>query len=151
MLETDTILVSMKKAAELLSLGRGTLYKLLNSGELRAVKSGGRTLIPAQVLRDYADSLSSYLPRAKAGEATTPPPAVDAVPVARRMLNLNQVMKRTGLARREVFKRSSAGTFPVGVPRSKGTLGWQPSDVDEWLADPANYQAKAYRSDPGTP
>jgi excisionase family DNA binding protein len=62
--QPEPILVSVIEAAKRLSLSRPTIYKLLNSGALHAVKSGGRTLIPMQALRDYAASLVSYVPAA---------------------------------------------------------------------------------------
>jgi prophage regulatory protein len=143
----EPILVSTKTAAAMLGISRVTLYKLLNSGAVRAVKSGGRTLIPAQALRDYADALPSFVPPTLGEEKLTPAPSTDApppvAPQARvRMNNLIQVMQRTGLSRLQVVTRSSAGTFPRPSPLSKRVLKWERSDVDDWLADPANYRAK---------
>jgi excisionase family DNA binding protein len=39
-------------AAAISGLGRSSLYKLMNSGQLRAVKVAGRRLIPAEALRE---------------------------------------------------------------------------------------------------
>ena len=60
MQQPEPILVSVNNAAAMLGLSRPTIYKLLNAGALRAVKSGGRTLIPTQALHDYASGLSAY-------------------------------------------------------------------------------------------
>jgi len=60
MITDEAILVSVNKASAMISLSRPTLYKLMNSGAIHAVKSGGRTLIPVQSLRDYAASLATY-------------------------------------------------------------------------------------------
>lgn len=38
-------------AARRLSVGRTTLYELINSGELKTIKIGGRTLIPESELQ----------------------------------------------------------------------------------------------------
>lgn len=143
----EPILVSTKTAAAMLSICRATLYKLLKSGALRAVKGCGRTLIPMQALREYAESLPSFVPPTLGEEKPTPAPSSEAppsvAPQARiRMNNLTQVMQRTGLPRRQVVTRSSGGTFPAPSPLSKRVLKWERSDVDEWLADPANYRAK---------
>lgn len=40
-------------AARLCSIGRSTLYRLIQSGEIRTVKVGARTLIPASELRRF--------------------------------------------------------------------------------------------------
>jgi hypothetical protein len=39
-------------AAAISGLGRSSLYKLMNSGQLRSVLVAGRRLIPAEALRD---------------------------------------------------------------------------------------------------
>ena len=58
----DPILVSVPEAARMLSICRASLYKLLDAGEVRAVKHGRRTLIPVQALRDYAAALPEMQP-----------------------------------------------------------------------------------------
>jgi excisionase family DNA binding protein len=42
---------SIKEACQASSLGRSTLYSHILAGRLRAVRVGGRTLIPAESLR----------------------------------------------------------------------------------------------------
>lgn len=41
---------SLKDACAVSSLGRTTLYTHINSGRLKAIRVGGRTLIPAESL-----------------------------------------------------------------------------------------------------
>lgn len=41
---------SVKEACQASSLGRTTLYSHITSGRLRAVRVGGRTIIPAEAL-----------------------------------------------------------------------------------------------------
>lgn len=41
---------SIKEACKASSLGRTTLYSHINAGRLRAVRVGGRTIIPAEAL-----------------------------------------------------------------------------------------------------
>lgn len=58
----EPILVSVPEAARMLSVCRATFYKLLETGDVRAVKHGRRTLIPVTALRAYAASLPEMQP-----------------------------------------------------------------------------------------
>lgn len=57
----EPLLLNVKDASKVIACSRATLYRLLSSGKLEFVKSGGRTLIPAQSLRDFAASLSKQV------------------------------------------------------------------------------------------
>lgn len=46
---------SIKEACEATSLGRTSIYNHIASGRLRAVRIGGRTVIPADSLRALID------------------------------------------------------------------------------------------------
>lgn len=48
--EPAKIAYSIKEAARASSLGRTSIYNHITSGRLRAVRVGGRTLIPAESL-----------------------------------------------------------------------------------------------------
>jgi len=47
---------SVKRAAELLDMGESTVRRLIAQGELRAVRVGGKLLIPASSLREVVES-----------------------------------------------------------------------------------------------
>jgi len=47
---------SVKKAAELLDMGESTVRRLIAQGELKAVRVGGKLLIPASSLREVVES-----------------------------------------------------------------------------------------------
>ena len=47
----------VESAAKLLGVGRTTVFELIRTGKLKAVKLGGRTLIPDAALRDFVASL----------------------------------------------------------------------------------------------
>jgi excisionase family DNA binding protein len=51
------IFVTVNDAKRLLSLGHTRVYELMNSGALERVKSGGKTLISYESVRQYANSL----------------------------------------------------------------------------------------------
>lgn len=48
---------SVENAATLLDVGRTTVFELIRTGKIKAVKLGGRTLIPDAALRDFLASL----------------------------------------------------------------------------------------------
>lgn len=139
----EPLLLSVNDAATMLGMSRPTLYKLLSSGALRAVKSGGRTMIPTQALREYVDALPPFtVPATAVKEAASTPAPPSTTDTSSPLLPLREVMKRTGLPRNAVYTRSAAGTFPARFTISKGVLGWRETDVDAWIADPSGYQAK---------
>ena len=55
------VLHSVEEAASILSVGRTSLYALIDSGELQRVKIGRRSLVPA-------DSIAAYVARLRASE-----------------------------------------------------------------------------------
>jgi excisionase family DNA binding protein len=57
----ETLAYTTKEACIALRCGRGTLYRLINSGRLRALAFGARTLIP----RADVERLFDELPPAK--------------------------------------------------------------------------------------
>ena len=55
------VLYSVEEAASVLSVGRTSLYALIDSGQLERVKIGRRSLVPA-------DSIAAYVERLRACE-----------------------------------------------------------------------------------
>lgn len=58
--------LSIIEAAHIAGIGRSTLYEAMAAGELKAVKLGRRTLIPADELRRFIDALPAARPEPKA-------------------------------------------------------------------------------------
>ena len=50
-LTTPKLAYSIREACEASSLGKTTIYSLINASRLKAVRVGGRTVIPAGSLR----------------------------------------------------------------------------------------------------
>jgi excisionase family DNA binding protein len=53
----DKFLYRPKEAAQVLGIGRATLYDLMRSGRLRSVKDGGMRFITLDALLDYVRQL----------------------------------------------------------------------------------------------
>ncbi len=53
-LDTNKLLVSIMEAASLLSVGRSTIYKLMNTGDLKVVKLGCSARITMESIRALA-------------------------------------------------------------------------------------------------
>ena len=51
------LLVTVNQAAELLGIGRSTVYELIEAGELKSVKRGASRRIPLKAIYDYVDRL----------------------------------------------------------------------------------------------
>lgn len=51
----EPLLVRVEEAARLLSLGRSTIYELMDSGELPSVRCGAARRIPVAALRKWVE------------------------------------------------------------------------------------------------
>jgi len=51
------LLVTVNQAAELLGIGRSTVYELIEAGALKSVKRGASRRIPLKAIYDYVDRL----------------------------------------------------------------------------------------------
>ena len=48
-------------------------------------------------------------------------------------MRLPEVLQKTGLATSTLYRYMDKGTFPRPYELGPGTVGWSPSEVDEWL------------------
>jgi len=53
---------TITEARRLIGLSHSKIYEELNSGRLRAVKCGRRTLVPHEALEEWIASLRPYIP-----------------------------------------------------------------------------------------
>jgi excisionase family DNA binding protein len=54
---TERLAYSVSDAGRAIGVGVTKLYQLIGSGQIEARKAGGKTLIPAESLRAYLESL----------------------------------------------------------------------------------------------
>ena len=54
---TEILALTIAEATRVSGLGRTTLYEAIGAGRIEARKAGNRTLIPADSLRRFLDSL----------------------------------------------------------------------------------------------
>jgi excisionase family DNA binding protein len=66
------LLLTVKQAADLLGMGRSTVYELIDAGELRSVKRGASRRIPLKAIHEYIDSLLEDNHRSEKGSAARP-------------------------------------------------------------------------------
>jgi excisionase family DNA binding protein len=53
----EPLAYTIADAVKVTGIGRTTLYELIGAGKIKASKAGNRTLVMADSLRDYVDSL----------------------------------------------------------------------------------------------
>lgn len=57
--EAERVLITVEAAAELLSIGRTTMFALIKAGHIPTVRVGRLRRIRASAIRDYIDQLTS--------------------------------------------------------------------------------------------
>lgn len=63
--------------------------------------------------------------------------------MADAFLRLPDVMARTSLSRRTIYRRMIEGTFPQSVKLGANSVAWRESDVVAWMAQPTEWSAAA--------
>ena len=56
-------------------------------------------------------------------------------PTSAVFLHVDEVVERTSLHRRAIYRMASAGRFPKPVKLSERHLRWIASEVDKWLEE----------------
>ncbi len=54
------MLLTISEACETIRIGRTKFYQFLNSGDIKAVKIGKKTLIPVSELENFINNLPQY-------------------------------------------------------------------------------------------
>jgi excisionase family DNA binding protein len=65
----------VKEAARLLGVGKTTVYKLINTGELAVIYVGGRTLIPDESITEFLATADTERHHHRGRRAATPTPS----------------------------------------------------------------------------
>lgn len=58
-----------------------------------------------------------------------------------RYVRWDEVLERTGLSRRTIFRRMADGSFPASVKLSEQVIGWPAEAIDDWMRDPQGWAA----------
>ena len=53
-----------------------------------------------------------------------------------RILRLQEVMNRTGIARSTIYYKIERGCFPAQLRLGPKMVGWYKSEIDAWIANP---------------
>lgn len=53
-----------------------------------------------------------------------------------RIIRFPEVLALTALSRAHIYRKMAQGTFPNRLKIGKRAVGWQSTDVDNWLAGP---------------
>jgi prophage regulatory protein len=60
-----------------------------------------------------------------------------------RYVRLPEVLQRSGLSRRTIYRRMAAGTFPASVQLGENAVGWPASEFERWLLAPMDWKEAA--------
>ena len=50
-----------------------------------------------------------------------------------KILNLNEVVEKTGLSRVTIWRLEKSGKFPKRVNLTDSRVGWIETEIDEWI------------------
>jgi prophage regulatory protein len=56
------------------------------------------------------------------------------------IVRIAEVKRRTGLSVATIYRRAEAGTFPKRIRLGPRSVGWYQSDIDDFVAAPADYR-----------
>ncbi|WP_235918384.1 helix-turn-helix transcriptional regulator [Brucella anthropi] len=51
-----------------------------------------------------------------------------------RLLQLQEVMKITGIARATIYKKINEGSFPKAVKLSSTCVRWRSDEIEDWIS-----------------
>ena len=60
-----------------------------------------------------------------------------------RYLRIAEVIDKTGLSRRTIYRKMEAGTFPKTVKLSERAVAWPEEKVEAWLENPEDWKDAA--------
>lgn len=60
-----------------------------------------------------------------------------------RLIDMKEVVARTSLNRRTIYRKMDGGLFPRSIPITTARNAWYESDVAAWIADPLGWPSQA--------
>jgi excisionase family DNA binding protein len=108
---TQKLAYSIEEASAALGLGKTTVYNLINSKELKAVRVGGRTLVPVSAVRALIESGTSVTPSPKYVNSTpkknawTKQQEADLTEMHARGVSVEEISSVLGRSKAAVYQR----------------------------------------------
>lgn len=65
------------------------------------------------------------------------------MPTPDAFLKLPEVIERTTLSRRTIYRRMRKGTFPQAVKLGENSVAWRVSELVAWMEQPAQWSVAA--------
>lgn len=62
---------------------------------------------------------------------------------APRLIRIPEVIRRTGMSRRTIYRRVAEGTFPAQVQLGPNMVAWYEADLINWINDPSGWKQAA--------
>jgi excisionase family DNA binding protein len=120
-MQSNPMAFKVNEACSVAGVGRTSIYDAITTGELRAVKRGKSTLILADDLRRWLESLPAFIPKNRSRNEA--PPCGDqnatgpSAPTAKKITDDENVLHRPSVRHQSVRKPTGA---PKKPPRPRG-------------------------------
>ena len=62
---------------------------------------------------------------------------------AERLIRLPEILQRTGLSKRTIYRLEGIGRFPSRRKLGLRAVGWPESQVSAWMADPSTWRERS--------
>lgn len=64
-----------------------------------------------------------------------------------RFIRLPELIERTGLSRRTLYRKMSCGEFPQSVKLGTNAVAWRESDIEAWMTAPMEWRSLEHKDE----